>query len=54
MLFRSAYVALRDASAFGLLAMASEDAQRFYPDMGTLFLSRLGDLISVAVRRYLV
>src|SRR4051812_24507199 len=35
-----AYVALRNGRSFGLLAMASEDAQRFYPEMGTLYLQR--------------
>lgn len=28
----------------GLLVLASEDAERFYPDMGTVYLSRLGEL----------
>jgi uncharacterized protein YigA (DUF484 family) len=44
---------LRDGVAFGLLALASEDAQRFYPEMGTLYLKRLGDLVSAAVARHL-
>lgn len=48
-----AYVALRSEQSFGLLAMASEDAQRFYPEMGTLYLKRLGELISAALLRYL-
>jgi len=45
--------ALRDGESFGLLALASEDAHRFYPDMGTIFLSRLGDIISAALVRHL-
>jgi len=49
-----AYVALRSGRAFGLLAMASEDAQRFYPEMGTLYLKRLGELTAAALSRYLV
>ena len=48
-----AYMPLRDSETFGLLALASEDAQRFYPEMGTLYLKRLGELASAAVARYL-
>ncbi len=36
----------------GMLALASEDAARFYPEMGTLYLARLGELLSAALRRY--
>ena len=36
------------ASAFGLLALGSEDAQRFFPDMGTLYLRRIGELCAAA------
>jgi uncharacterized protein YigA (DUF484 family) len=38
---------------FGLLALGSEDAHRFYPDMGTLYLHRLGELASAALNRLL-
>jgi uncharacterized protein YigA (DUF484 family) len=44
-----AYVALKKERSFGLLAMASEDAQRFYPEMGTLYLKRLGEVAAAAV-----
>jgi uncharacterized protein len=47
------YVPLRDGETFGLLALASEDPQRFYPEMGTLYLKRLGDLIGAAILRHL-
>jgi len=47
------YMALRDSETFGLLALASEDPQRFYPEMGTLYLKRLGDLVGAAVTRHL-
>jgi len=47
------YMPLRDTETFGLLALASEDPQRFYPEMGTLYLKRLGDLVSAAVARHL-
>ncbi len=43
----------RDAQVFGLLALASEEAERFYPEMGTLYLSRIGDLAVSALRRTL-
>ncbi len=48
-----AYVPLRGHGSLGLLAFASEDAQRFYPEVGTLYLNRLGELASAAVARYL-
>ena len=48
-----AYLPLRDGESFGLLALASEDAQRFYPEMGTLYLKRLGELIAAAIARHL-
>ena len=37
----------------GMLVLASEDATRFYPEMGTLYLKRLGELLSAALQRYL-
>lgn len=49
-----AITVLRGEQAFGVLAMASEDAQRFYPEMGTLYLKRIGEIISVALLRYLI
>ena len=36
----------------GLLALASEDAARFYPEMGTLYLERLAEMVSAALQRY--
>ena len=47
-----AMVALRSEQAFGFLVLASEDPQRFYQGMGTLYLKRLGELISVGLKRY--
>lgn len=38
-------------ACFGLLVLASEDPYRFYPDMGTLYLSRIGDLAAAALLR---
>jgi hypothetical protein len=44
-----ALVPLGQTSVFGLLAMGSEDAQRFYAEMGTLYLRRIGELTASAV-----
>lgn len=48
-----AYVALRGRETFGLLALASEDAQRFYPEMGTLYLTRIGEVVAACLLRHL-
>ena len=48
-----AYVALRGKDTFGVLALASEDAQRFYPEMGTLYLTRIGEIIAACLQRHL-
>ena len=47
------YIPLRSADTFGLLALASEDAERFYPEMGTVYLRRIGDLVGAALLRNL-
>ncbi|MBE0613299.1 MAG: DUF484 family protein [Burkholderiales bacterium] len=48
-----ACMTLRDGGeCFGMLALASEDPKRFYPEMGTLYLQRLSELLSAALRRY--
>lgn len=38
-------------ACFGLLVMASEEPHRFYPDLGTLYLERIGDMASAALLR---
>ncbi len=43
---------LKDEGVEGLLVMASEDAKRFYPEMGTLYLNWLGELTSAALSRF--
>lgn len=48
-----AYIALRDREVFGLMALASEDAQRYHSAMGTLYLSRLGELVACALTPHL-
>jgi len=37
---------------FGVVALASEDPRRFYPEMGTLYLARIGELLSHALARF--
>jgi hypothetical protein len=44
-----ALLPLGAAAAFGLLALGSEDAQRFYPEMGTLYLRRIGETVTAAL-----
>jgi uncharacterized protein YigA (DUF484 family) len=44
---------IREAGVNGLLALASEDATRFYPEMGTLYLTWLAELSAAAVSRFL-
>jgi uncharacterized protein YigA (DUF484 family) len=39
------------AAPIGLMVLASEEAKRFYPGMGTLYLERLGQLIGAALVR---
>jgi uncharacterized protein YigA (DUF484 family) len=47
-----ALIALRNGGgAIGMIALGSEEAQRFYADMGTLYLERLGELVSAALAR---
>lgn len=44
-----ALVPLGQTAVFGLLALGSEDAQRFYAEMGTLYLRRIGELCAAGV-----
>ena len=46
------FVPLRAPETFGLLALASEDPQRFYAEMGTVYLNRIGEMIGTAVLRH--
>jgi hypothetical protein len=46
------YVPLRADESLGVLALASQDPERFAADMGTLYLNRLGELVSTALKRY--
>jgi uncharacterized protein YigA (DUF484 family) len=44
---------VREPEVKGVLVLASEDASRFYPEMGTLYLSWLAELAGAAVSRFL-
>jgi len=48
-----AYIKLEGEGLSGLMVLASEGAERFYPEMGTLYLQRLGDITSAAIARYI-
>lgn len=43
----------RDCPFLGMVAIGSQNPQRFVPNMGTLFLTHLGEIIGRAVRRHL-
>ncbi len=44
-----ALIPLGTTKAFGLLALGSEDPHRFFPEMGTLYLRRIGELAAAAL-----
>jgi len=44
-----ALVPLGQTAVFGVLALGSEDPQRFFPEMGTLYLRRIGELCAAGV-----
>jgi uncharacterized protein YigA (DUF484 family) len=49
-----AYLTLHSGSeSVGLLVLASEDKQRFYPGMGTVFLQRIAEAVASALHPYL-
>lgn len=45
-------IPLNTTRPIGLLVLASPEIDRFYADMGTLHLKRLGDLISASIARH--
>jgi uncharacterized protein YigA (DUF484 family) len=48
-----AFMPLRELDeTFGLLAFAAEDGARFYPEMGTLYLKRIGEMVSGMLIRF--
>ena len=49
-----AYIPLRaNNQTIGMLIIASEDAQRFYPEMGTVFLQRIAGIVSAVLHQHL-
>ena len=44
-----ALVPLGQPAVFGLLVLGSEDPERFFPEMGTIYLRRIGELCAAAV-----
>jgi len=48
-----AFLPLRTSHTFGVLALASQDAERYRAGIGTVYLVRLAELASVATARYL-
>jgi len=46
-------IALKGPLREGLLCMGSRDPHRFHPEMGTIYLTRLGELLMRGVARYL-
>ncbi len=48
-----AIIPLQIEQKIGFLALASEDENRFFGEMGTDFLSKIGEILSAALSRYL-
>jgi uncharacterized protein YigA (DUF484 family) len=48
----AALLPLGDGAALGFLAIGSADSERFHPGMRVDFLTRLGDLVAGALRRF--
>jgi uncharacterized protein len=48
-----ALIPLRTAQTIGFLALASDDEKRFFAEMGTDFLTKIGELVSAALSRTL-
>jgi uncharacterized protein len=48
-----ALIPLQLTESIGFLALASENEGRFYAEMGTDFLTKIGDIVSAALSRYL-
>jgi uncharacterized protein YigA (DUF484 family) len=49
----TAIIGLERRGLHGVLVLGSGDAQRFRPDMGTVYLARLGDLLMAGIARHL-
>jgi uncharacterized protein YigA (DUF484 family) len=46
-----ATIPLNYQGSLGLLVLASEEPNRFYASMGTLYLTRLGQVLAASLRR---
>jgi uncharacterized protein YigA (DUF484 family) len=44
---------MRTVPVLVCLVMASEEAHRFYPTLGTLYLERIGEMVATALQRVL-
>ncbi len=47
-----AFVALGSGAPWGVLVLTSSDKRRFHPDIGTVYLGRLGGVLSSAFQRF--
>ena len=47
-------IPLRGEQTIGVLALASDDKNRFFAEMGTDFLAKVGEIISAALSRHIV
>lgn len=48
-----AFLPLRTAQTFGMLTLGSPDATRFHERIGTVYLTRLAEIASIAIARFL-
>jgi uncharacterized protein YigA (DUF484 family) len=48
-----ALIPLRSEQTIGFLALASDDENRFFAEMGTDFLSKIGEIVSASLSRTL-
>ncbi|MFQ5935960.1 MAG: DUF484 family protein, partial [Acidiferrobacterales bacterium] len=49
----TAMIALGGENPEGVLCLGSQDPHRFHPDMGSVYLVRLGELLMCGLRQYL-
>ncbi len=49
----TALLALGGTAPWGLLALGSRDVKRFHPELGTVYLIRLGEIVTSTLQRFL-
>jgi len=49
----SVLIPLQNTKNLGIIALGSKDESRFHPDMGTLFLSYLGELVTATLTKHI-